>query len=100
MLSCCSAWPVKACIEIGTSCMLCERRCAVTVISSRASLPPSTVAAKDLAPDTAPRTAAIAMESLEFIDHPLGAESLGVPQLLPYSWLYPCNCIKMKFHEQ
>src|ERR1700688_2041908 len=70
MLSCCRAWPVKACIEMGTSCMLCERRCAVTVISSRASLAPSAVAARDLEADTAPRTAAIAMESLEFIGHP------------------------------
>src|SRR5476651_624815 len=71
MLSCCNAWPVKACIEMGTSCMLCERRCAVTVISSSASLPASTVAARHLAPDKAPRTAAIDMDSLEFMNHPL-----------------------------
>src|SRR3984957_14856801 len=71
MLSCCRTWPVKACIEMGTSCMLCERRCAVTVISSRASLAPSAVAARHLAPDRAPRIAAIDMESLEFINHPL-----------------------------
>src|SRR5882762_4229353 len=74
MLSCCRAWPVKACIEIGTSCMLCERRCAVTVISSRAPLSASAVAARDLAPDRAPRTAAIDMDSLEFMNHPLACE--------------------------
>src|SRR5450755_3600273 len=71
MLSCCRAWPVKACIEMGTSCMLCERRCAVTVISSSASLAASAVAARHLAPDKAPRTAAIDMDSLEFMNHPL-----------------------------
>src|ERR1700724_1819362 len=82
MLSCCRAWPVKACMEIGTSCMLCARRCAVTVISSRASLPPSTVAARHLAPDRAPRTAAIAIESLEFIVHPLVMRIVGLAQAL------------------
>ena len=39
MLSCCSVSAVMACIEIGTSWMFCERRCAVTVISASVSVP-------------------------------------------------------------
>src|ERR1700722_2973048 len=82
MLSCCSAWPVKACMEIGTSCMLCERRCAVTVISSSASLPASAVAATTRAADMAPKMAAIDMDSLEFMNHPLVIIVFGAAQAL------------------
>jgi hypothetical protein len=68
---------VNACIEIGTSCMLSLRRCAVTVISCRLSLlalgaaavsGPSAGDASTVAPnDTLPNMAAIALESFEFI---------------------------------
>ena len=81
MLSCCSVCAVNACIAIGTFCMLSLRRCAVTVISCRVSLlaagaavasGPSAGAPTAPAPkDTPPRMAAIAVESFEFIVHPL-----------------------------
>src|ERR1700723_1749909 len=82
MLSCCSAWPVKACIEIGTSCMLCVRRWAVTVISSIVSVLVCAGAAAVAGacaclayaapPDTPLRMAAIAHDSFgfEFMLHP------------------------------
>ena len=68
MFSCCSVWPVKACIAIGTSCMLSLRRCAVTVTSTSTSellaalaSAPSAAAAAAGAPQEAPlRIAAIA----------------------------------------
>jgi hypothetical protein len=62
--------------------MLSARRCAVTVISSRASLPASAGAARDLALDRAPRIAAIAIESLEFITHPLVMRTFSVARAL------------------
>jgi len=50
MFSCCSDSAVKACIEIGTSCMFSVRRCAVTVISVSASEPASLAPAAGAAP--------------------------------------------------
>jgi hypothetical protein len=63
MFSCSSACEVNACIEIGTSCMLWSRRCAVTVISWIESLPVSAsavVAAAAAAAEAPPRITAIA----------------------------------------
>src|SRR6267154_1356326 len=72
MLSCCSACPVKACMEIGTSCMFSVRRCAVTTTSSRVSAPAPALLVEGSAacvPKDAPAsTAATAYEIFEFIE--------------------------------
>src|SRR5262249_14311414 len=65
---------VKACMEIGTFCMLSVRRCAVTVISSRTPALTSAFslagAAADAAEDTALKMAATAYETFELIAQP------------------------------
>src|ERR1700761_1667470 len=65
-----------ACIEIGTSWILSERRWAVTVISCSASelgpasLPPAGVSAAEAPKETLPRIAATAYETFDFIAIP------------------------------
>jgi len=54
-LSCFSVSDVKACIEIGTFCMLSERRCAVTVISSSMGGPASAFSFAGAAADVGSR---------------------------------------------
>src|SRR5690349_8995629 len=70
-------------MEIGTFWMLSERRCAVTVISSSAPVSAAAVslagAAAWAADDTAPKIAATANETFEFMRNPRRVCSYPAP---------------------
>ena len=70
MFSSLSDFAVKACIAIGTFCMLSLRRWAVTMISPSESWEASAgspSASGDIPTETPPSTAAITHDSFEFI---------------------------------
>src|SRR5215471_1970749 len=91
MLSCCSACPVSACMEIGTSCILSVRRCAVTITSVMPSLAVVSVLVACSCAETAtvvpPKMAATAYEIFDFIGLPpqirhRGCAALPAPERL------------------